>query len=85
MYLSLEMNFRWKHKKRLPASIKVPPVLPIGPNIIWSVDFMHDTLLNGWKIRTLNTIDDFNREVLQIAIDNPDIVFLGHLQVSFNI
>ena len=69
VYLSLNMNLRRKHKKRLPSRIKEPLVLPVGPNITWSMDFMHDTLLNGRKVRTLNIIDDFNREVLQIAID----------------
>jgi putative transposase len=69
IYLSLNMNLRRKHKKRLPSRIKEPLVLPIGPNITWSMDFMHDTLINGRKFRTLNIIDDFNREVLQIAID----------------
>ena len=69
VYLSLNMNLRRKHKKRLPSRIKEPLVLPIGPNITWSMDFMHDTLINGRKVRTLNIIDDFNREVLQIAID----------------
>ena len=69
VYLSLDMNLRRKHKKRLPSRIKEPLVLPIGPNITWSMDFMHDTLLNGRKFRTLNIIDDFNREVLVIAID----------------
>lgn len=69
LYLSLGMNLRRKHKKRLPSRIKEPLVLPIGPNITWSMDFMHDTLVNGRKIRTLNIIDDFNREVLQIVID----------------
>ncbi len=69
VYLSLDMNLRRKHKKRLPSRIKEPLVLPIGPNITWSMDFMHDTLINGCKFRTLNIIDDFNREALLIAID----------------
>ena len=69
VYLSLNMNLRRKHKKRLPSRIKEPLVLPIGPNITWSMDFMHDTLLNGRKFRTLNIIDDFNREALLITID----------------
>jgi putative transposase len=69
VYLSLNMNLRRKHKKRLPSRIKEPLVLPIGPNITWSMDFMYDTLINGCKFRTLNIIDDFNREALLIAID----------------
>jgi putative transposase len=69
IYINLGMNLRRKYKKRLPSRIREPLVLPIGPNITWSMDFMHDTLINGRKIRTLNIIDDFNREVLQIAID----------------
>ena len=30
---------------------------------------MHDTLASGKTLRTLNVIDDFNREVLSITVD----------------
>ena len=30
---------------------------------------MHDTLASGKTIRTLNIIDDFNREALSISVD----------------
>ena len=30
---------------------------------------MHDPLVCGWRFRTFNVVDDFNREALAIAID----------------
>ncbi|MGO3195399.1 MAG: DDE-type integrase/transposase/recombinase [Sphingobacterium sp.] len=69
IYSSMRLNLRNKRKKRLPARVKAPLVCPVGPNITWSLDFMHDTLASGKTIRTLNIIDDFNREALSIAVD----------------
>src|SRR5699024_807915 len=65
----MRLNLRNKRKKRLPARVKAPLLCPIGPNITWSLDFMHDTLASGKTIRTLNVIDDFNREALSITVD----------------
>ena len=69
LYRLLGLNRRRKVKRRLPARVKEPMVLPIAPNITWSMDFMHDALVTGRKFRTLNVMDDFNREGLCIVID----------------
>lgn len=69
VYTLMRLNLRNKRKKRLPARVKEPLLCPIYPNVTWSLDFMHDTLANGKTLRTLNVIDDFNREVLSITAD----------------
>lgn len=60
---------RKKCKQRVPERIKEQLVIPRVPNEVWSMDFMSDGLQNGKKFRTLNIIDDFNRELLDIVID----------------
>lgn len=44
-------------------------MVPGTPNRSWSMDFMRDTLTSGCVFRTLNLIDEFNREVLAIEVD----------------
>lgn len=69
VYRQLKMNKRRKGKRRLPQRIKHPLQQQSGINQSWSMDFMSDTLVNGRKFRTLNIIDDCNREALAIEID----------------
>ncbi len=69
IYTQMQLNLRRKGKKRLPARNREALTLPISPNVVWSMDFMHDRLANGRAFRSLNIIDDYNREALSIAID----------------
>ena len=63
------LNLRRKRKKRLPSRVEEPLLWPIKPNVTWSMDFMQDTLSNGVNFRTLNVIDDHNREGLLMVMD----------------
>ena len=52
----------------MPSRIKESLVTTQVPNMTWSMDFMSDSLMEGRKIRTLNIIDDFNREIMEIEV-----------------
>jgi len=69
VYTGLGLNIRRRAKKRLPARVKQQLFQPEGPNEVWSLDFVHDSLWNGRTFRMLNVIDDYNREVLRIETD----------------
>ena len=69
IYCELALNLRIKPKKRLPVRTPVPLHQPAQPNSFWSMDFMSDSLSSGRKFRTLNILDDFNRESLAIEVD----------------
>ena len=60
---------RIKPKKRLEREKPEPLAVPDAPNTTWSMDFMADQLSDGRSFRTLNILDDFNREGLGIEVD----------------
>lgn len=69
VYRQLKLHLRPKKRKRLPPREARPLVVPSAVNTCWSIDFMSDSLIQGRRIRTLNVVDDYNREVLGIEID----------------
>ena len=68
IYTSMRLNIRRRFKKRLPARVKQQLFQPTQMNEVWSIDFMSDALWDGRRIRLLNIIDDYNREVLMIGL-----------------
>jgi putative transposase len=69
VYRSLALHLKRKPKKRLPARTAQALEVPQQKNQTWSLDFMSDALSTGRTFRTLNIIDDFNREALWIEVD----------------
>ena len=69
IYRELELNFRIKPKRRLKRDKMDELAVPRQINIMWSMDFMLDTLADGSSFRTFNVLDDYNREGLGIEVD----------------
>ena len=63
------LNLPRRTKKLIPKMPKVPLIAPTEANSMWALDFMYDTLHYGRPFRTLNVIDESNREILAIEID----------------
>ena len=68
VYKALGLNLTRKRKRRLPPRARYPLSSPSQINQVWSMDFMSDALYHGSRFRTLNIIDDYNREALWIAV-----------------
>lgn len=69
LYRLLGLNLRRKTRKQLPEAVRKPLSKASCCNECWSLDFTSDSLRDGRKFRTLNVIDDYNREALGIEID----------------
>lgn len=65
----LELNLRIKPRKRLKRDKPDELSVPTKANQVWSMDFMSDSLADGRAIRSLNVIDDYNREGLAVDVD----------------
>ena len=69
VYRDLALNLHRKPRKRLAARTALTLEVPVQSDLTWSLDFMSDSLSNGRAIRTLNVMDDYNREALWIEVD----------------
>ena len=69
IYRTMELHLQRKPKKRLAPRTAQVLAVPAQSDQTWSLDFMSDSLSNGRTFRTLNVIDDYNREALWIEVD----------------
>jgi putative transposase len=68
VYRILGLTHRRRTKRRVPTRPKQPLDAPAELNRTWALDFMHDRLYDGRPFRTLNVLDEGNREALAIEV-----------------
>jgi putative transposase len=75
VYCALRLNLPRRTRRRLPTRLRQPLEAPRQLNRIWAMDFMTDALYGGRKFRTLNVLDEGNREGLAIdaAVSIPSV------------
>jgi putative transposase len=68
LYREMGLQLRNKSpKRRVRAQLREDRSAPTAANQVWAMDFVHDQLFDGRKIRVLTVIDTFTR--LSPAID----------------
>lgn len=68
LYREEKLAIRRRRRKRV-AQPRVPMQPPERANVLWTMDFVHDSLANGRSFRNLNVIDAHTRECLAIEVD----------------
>ena len=65
-------------RRRRAAVVREEIVARTAPNQSWAMDFMHDILADGTKIRLLTIVDIFSRESIALEVDygfkSPQVV-----------
>lgn len=69
LYRKAGLSVRKRSRKRLGLTERLPLLLPNQPDYAWSMDFVHDGLADGRRIRCLNVVDDFTKESIVIEVD----------------
>ena len=69
VYRAANLQVRKRVKRRVEFGRGEPAPQVESINTRWSLDFVHDTLRSGRRIRALAIVDDFSRESLAIEVD----------------
>lgn len=69
IYKTAGLAVQRRKRRKLRAVRPVPSAVVTRPNERWSMDFVHDYLGDGRKLRTFNVVDAFTRECLAIEVD----------------
>jgi putative transposase len=69
LYVEERLQVRRRIGRKRAALTRVPLTAALGPNQRWSMDFVHDALVDGRRFRILAVVDDYTRENLYLVAD----------------
>lgn len=86
LYRALKLQIKLRPRKKKINVIRIPIQKPSAPNQVWSMDFIHDRLENGRKLKILNIVDDFSRrcigQIISSSITGKNLVtFFENLDI----
>lgn len=68
-YREEKLSLRRKKRRRRASHTRLVPPEVKAPNDRWAMDFVHDSLWNGRKLRNLTLVDVYTKEALAIYVD----------------
>ena len=82
VYEQYNLALMKRMKKRVRNNPPNPATVPLAANEEWAIDFMHDSLVSGRSMRSLNIVDVYNRECKGIFIHHsiPAVFLIALLQ-----
>jgi putative transposase len=69
LYREEGLTVRKRKGRKRATGARAPILVGARPNARWSLDFVHDQLSNGRRLRILNVIDDVTKECLAAVAD----------------
>ena len=69
LYREEGLSVRRRRGRKRAIGTRAPILVEARPNARWSIDFVHDQLANGRRLRILNILDDVTKECLAAVAD----------------
>jgi putative transposase len=69
LYREEGLSVRRRRGRKRAVGRRAPILVEARPNARWSIDFVHDQLANGRRLRILNVLDDVTKECLAAVAD----------------
>ncbi len=82
VYCALRLNLPRRTRRRVPRRIRRPLDAPAVLNTTWALDYMCDSLYDGRRFRTLNVLDEGNREglTIDVGVSLPSVRVIARLE-----